>query len=250
VIFYVAREIEKQEDVFFPDITIVNIPVATIRKRDNGYLVDRTGVTGILKGNNCVSDIVLYLKGIFDFYQVSDNQFIGEIIHAAGYDPIEYGYPPSAGDPRSSYYGGNHAHLGTKGNGFRYEHPTFPKNNNIFNYLEEINGTNILKTSIIQSKVAPKTEVPPSVETPQEETPQQETENVAEYSSTEIDEALNSVADVSEPSFEATPEQEPEQEQEQEEEEPSEGEEIDVESDEEDDDPSYEVESGDEVEVE
>jgi hypothetical protein len=217
IIFYVTNEIEKQAGMFYPEITIVSIPVATIRKRDESKTIERTGITGVHKRNNCTSDLIFYLKGIFDYYHVEDHQYIGEVIHAMGYDPIEYGYPPSLGDSRSSYYGGNHIHLGgSRGNGARYERPEnkFARGSGIFSYLEEINQKNIIKTSIIHTQSERPN--PPSlpIEEEEEEEAVSDGYSEGEYSSYEVEEALDSVSSdetASEDVYEEQPEEQTEE---------------------------------------
>jgi hypothetical protein len=151
IIFYAQTEIEKGEGCFMPNVTTVHIPVRSTRRHDETRLIERTGITGVKKRTECVAGLADYLKGIFEFYQVSNNQYMGEILHAIGYDPVKYGYPPSAGDERSSYYGGNRAHLGPKGNGMRYDKTqSFQRSNNLFSYLDEVNRRDVVKVSVKQ----------------------------------------------------------------------------------------------------
>jgi hypothetical protein len=139
IIFYVANEIEKQEDTFLPDVTIINIPVTVFRDHKQGYVIKETDVCNIKKRSTCVVSFVEHIIDIFKFYGVTNVQFIGEIIHAFGYDPLEYNYPPSLGDERSYYYGGNKVHMGSKENNSRHNKPFMMRGNNIFNYLDEVN---------------------------------------------------------------------------------------------------------------
>jgi hypothetical protein len=151
IIFYVTKEIEKQEGLFFPDVTIINVPVSLMREsKENWHIIKSVYACNIKKASNCVlTGFVEYIvQHIFGFYGFTDAQPIAEIIHAFGYDPMDYSYPPSASDERSKYYGGNHVHVGTRSNFTRREKPV-DHNTNIFNYLNEINKKN--ETSIIVS---------------------------------------------------------------------------------------------------
>jgi hypothetical protein len=217
IIFYVDNEIEKREGIYYPDITVISIPVSVFRDHKQGHIIKETGICSLKKGSICISDIIEYLiREIFVFYGVSNNQFIGEVIHAFGYDPVKYNYPPSLGDERSRYYGGNTAHVGTKSNGFRKETP-FRKGNNLFNYLDEItkkDNTFVVTTSTKENKEKPKVQpehseheepvygedVPVTVES-HEGTPPKE-----EYSQSEIDAALTDDEPI--PEEQAEPEEE------------------------------------------
>jgi hypothetical protein len=146
IIFYVANEIEKQESALFPDVTIINIPVTVFRDHKQGHIIKETGICNIRKGSTCVSSFVDHIVDILKYYGVTDVQFIGEIIHASGYDPVEYNYPPSLGDERSYYYGGNKVRMGSKENHLRHT-KSFAQNNskNVFSYLNAINEKNNAK---------------------------------------------------------------------------------------------------------
>jgi hypothetical protein len=197
IIFYVDKDIEKLEGAYYPDITIINIPVATARRHDDKRLIERTGITGVLKGNSCVSDIIMHLKGVFDFYHVEDKQLIGEIIHAVGYDPVKYNYPPSVSDPRSSYYGGNRARLGSKGNDYRFEKasPGFNRPPNIFSYLESINQTNVASTNVLKDESRQDSEEDVGGELCKCESESAFFVDETPYSVSEVDEALDCVAE-------------------------------------------------------
>jgi hypothetical protein len=142
IVFYVDNEIEREEGKLYPDVTMVNVSVSCFRDQRNRAVIKETGVTSVKKGSNCVADAIDHLiKDVFSFYRVTDQQFIGEIVHAFGLDPVELGLPPSLGDERSRYYNGNHAHMSSKGHHARHEkQPSFKSN--IFDYLKEINARN------------------------------------------------------------------------------------------------------------
>jgi hypothetical protein len=138
IVFYTTNEIEKQENQFFPDITIINIPVSISRDQKNWNNVNSTYAYNIRRMSNCVVDFVEYIiKDIFGFYGFTDPQPLGEIIHAFGYDPVEYNYPPSISDERSKYYGGNRVVMGTKGNFSKREQSPYPPRTDLFSYLNE-----------------------------------------------------------------------------------------------------------------
>jgi hypothetical protein len=148
IVFYVTNEIEREENVFYPDVTIVNISVGSYREQRGNYsFIKETGITNIRKGSDCVESIVEYItKKIFSYYEVKDQQFTAEIVHGFGFDPVSFGLPPSIGDERSHYYyGGNHVHMNSKGYHSRHEKPHSSKPN-IFDYLKEIGSkeTNIV----------------------------------------------------------------------------------------------------------
>jgi hypothetical protein len=151
VIFYVTNEIEKQEGEFYPDVTIINIPVIAFRDFKTRYLIKEAAVCQIKKGSTCVSSFIDYIcKEIFSFYGVKDNQFIGEVIHAFGYDAEKYNYPLSTSNGSKMYYGGNHVHMGSKVNQLRHDKPFGYNKTNLFNYLDEINkksNTKIILTT-------------------------------------------------------------------------------------------------------
>jgi hypothetical protein len=144
IIFYVANEIEKQEDQFYPDITIINITVGCAREQKSPYIVKESFVCNIRKGSNCVGNIIDYItRDIFSFYGVNDLQFCGEIIHAFGFDPLEYSFPPSLGDERSRHYiyENNPSPMNTAGHNYRHTKP-FTVKTNLFSYLDSINKKN------------------------------------------------------------------------------------------------------------
>jgi hypothetical protein len=138
VIFFVANEIEKQEGVFYPDVTIIDIPVAAFREQT--ATIKTTGICSIQKASNCVYDFVNHVvKDVFSFFGVKDQNYMGEVVHAFGYNPLDYNFPPSNGDDKARYYGGNHVHSGNGHDGKfnKYEKP-FNRRNNLFNYLSEV----------------------------------------------------------------------------------------------------------------
>jgi hypothetical protein len=144
ILFYAANAIEKEEGIFYPDVTIVNITVCCFREKVPPYIVKETAVCNIRKMSSCVKDVTDFISGdIFSFYEVKDHQFCGEICHAFGSDPIEYNFPPSIGDERSRFYGGNHAHMASKGHNARHEKSYgYKPNRNLWSYLQEINSKN------------------------------------------------------------------------------------------------------------
>jgi hypothetical protein len=164
VIFFVANEIEKQEGVFYPDVTIIDIPVAVFR--EPSATIKTTGICNIQKGSNCVTDFVNHVvKDLFSYYGVRDQFYMGEIVHAFGYNPLDYNFPPSSGDDKSRYYGENHAHFGQNREGKynKYDKP-FNYRNNLFNYLNEVNAKR--DDTLVSEQDAPVDEVPPPVKTP------------------------------------------------------------------------------------
>jgi hypothetical protein len=156
IIFYVSKEIEREEGVFYPDVNIISVSVGTIRDTANRLVINETGVTDIKKGSTCVSDFSLHLvKDIFSFYGVKDNQFSSELIHAFGLDPVELGLPPSLSDDRSRYYGNRVVHMASKGHYARHE-KQFGAKTNIFSYLNEINNKNEENVILSPPENAPK----------------------------------------------------------------------------------------------
>jgi hypothetical protein len=144
IIFYVNKEIEKQEGLSSPDVTIISIPVSASRDQKDWTIIKSTFACNIKRANNCIYNFIDYIvKDICGFYGLTDPQSIAEIIHAFGYEPVDYGYPPSISDEQSKYYGGNHVHMGTRNNLSR-EKPLSPYNykKDIFSYLSEINKKN------------------------------------------------------------------------------------------------------------
>jgi hypothetical protein len=141
IIFYASKDIIKGPELFNPDVTIINIPVITIRDRNDFNKIKATKIAGFNKRSICVSDVIQTIVcDIFTYYH-ADNQFVGEVIHAFGDDPVKYNFAPSKSDDRHIYYGKS-VHVNDKN---RTPQPSTFRHSTVFSYLDEINRNSDIK---------------------------------------------------------------------------------------------------------